>query len=211
MLNKIVDQLNWRMAVKSFDNSKKLSDDQVDMLVETARLAPTSYGLQPIKLYVVSDEETKQKLFEAGYNQTQFSTASHVFVLAVRSELNKSDIDEQIKRSAKQQNVSEESLEGYKQALEQNILSMPKEMAFNWAAKQAYILLGMMISTATQADFDSSPMEGFSKEKFDQILGCDQEGYKSVVVLAAGYRDEEHSYGKKPKVRKTKEEFVKAI
>lgn len=210
-MQKIIDQMNWRKAVKSFDTSKPLNEEQVEALIQTARLAPTSYGLQPIKLYVVSNTEEKNKLFEAGYEQTQFSTASHVFVLAIREELEQKDINEQITRSAQQQRVSEESLSRYRNALKKNILGMSKESAFNWSARQAYILLGMMMSTAAQLQFDVSPMEGFSKDKFDEILGCKEEGYKSLVCLAAGYRDTQHAYIDRPKVRKTKEEFVKTI
>jgi len=211
MLNKILNQMSWRKAVKSFDLDKKLTEDQVDCLVETARLAPTSYGLQPVKLYVVSDDEVKLQLFEAGYKQPQFSTASHVFVLTARTEISQEDVDEQIRRTSNQQSVEEDSLSIYRQALENNLMKLPEEKAHNWAARQAYILLGMMMSTATQINIDVSPMEGFSKEKVDKIIGCSQEGYKSVVVLAAGFRDEKDSYLERPKVRKTKDEFVKYI
>lgn len=211
MLDKILEQMNWRKAVKAFDSSKKLNEDQVNSLIETARLAPTSYGLQPFMLYVVSDQEMKQKLFEVGYQQTQFSTASHVFVLVVREKISQSDIDEQIKRSAHQTGVSTESLAPYRLALEKNIGTMLEEKAFVWASRQAYLVLGMMLATATQLQVDASPMEGFNKSKFDEILGCDKLGYKSVVCFAAGFRDNSHSYVERPKVRKNRDEFVKFV
>lgn len=211
MTQKTVQQLNWRAATKSYNPEKKLSDEQVELLTQVARLAPTSYGLQPIKLYVVSDESVKKEMRSAGYNQAQFTDASHVFVLTVRSSVTKNDVEEYIERISQQRGVEKKTLSGLKDTLINSISHKTSEELSAWNSKQAYILLGMMLLAAAEHKIDATPMEGFANDKFDEILGLDETGYTSVVVMAAGYRSENDKYSKQAKVRKTLSEFVEHI
>ena len=174
-------------------------------------MAPTSYGLQPIKLYVVSDTASKEKLQKAGFDQPQFTQASHIFVLAARETVTSDDVSEYVKRTAQQRDQTVESLDGFKKMLLHSVSGKSQEDLHLWASKQAYILIGMMLSVAAQLEIDTTPMEGFSPGEFDEILGTKADGFKSVVVLAAGFRSDEDKYSKLPKLRKTAEEFVKQI
>lgn len=211
MTNNTLKQLNWRTAVKSYDSTKKLTKQQVDLFSEVARMAPTSYGLQPIKLYIVSDDQTKEKLQKAGYGQTQFTQASHVFVLAARETIVESDITDYMERIGKQRSTKIDDLSGFKQMLLHSISGKSKEDLHSWAAKQAYLVLGMLLAVAAQNSIDTTPMEGFSPGEFDEILGTKAEGFKSVVVLTAGFRDEDNKDVEMPKVRKVMSEFVSNI
>ncbi len=206
-----MDRLNWRAAIKKYDANKKLSDEQVELLVETARMAPTSYGLQLVKLYVVSNDSVKKQLMEAGYHQPQFVDASHTFVLAVRDTVTPEDIQEYVDRIAKQRSVPAESIDGLKGMMMGSIKDRSPQELFAWNSRQAYILLGMMMAVAADQNIDTTPIEGFVPEKFDEILGINKDGYKSVVVMPAGFRAEDDKYATMPKVRKTKEEFVKYV
>ena len=179
----VTKQLSWRAAIKEYDSSKKLSDEQVNALIEAARMAPTSYGLQPIKLYVVSDTASKEKLQKAGFDQPQFTQASHIFVLAARETVTSDDVSEYVKRTAQQRDQTVESLDGFKKMLLHSVSGKSQEDLHLWASKQAYILIGMMLSVAAQLEIDTTPMEGFSPGEFDEILGTKADGFKSVVVL----------------------------
>ena len=208
---KILPQLSWRAAIKSYDTKKKLTSKQVDLLLEAARMAPTSYGMQPIKLYVVSNSEIKKKLGAAGYNQPQFTDASHILVFAARTEITEQDVSEYITRISEQRGVSKASLDGFAQMLLGSTANKTPEQLHTWAAKQAYIALGMTLSIAAEHTIDTTPMEGFDPQKFDAILGTNDEGFTSVVALAAGFRSENDPYVQLKKVRKTAQEFYTEI
>ena len=211
MISKTISHLNWRAAIKDYDSTLKLTKKQVDLLVEVARMAPTSYGLQPIKIYVVSNSKTKEKLQKAGYGQPQFTNASHIFVLAARENIIESDIEEYIQRVSVQRSVKLSELADFKKMLLLSVSGKSKQELHSWATKQAYLVLGMMLAVASDQKIDTTPMEGFSPSEFDKIIGIDSEGFKSIVVMAAGFRDEADKYSKMPKVRKIVSEFAKQV
>lgn len=203
-----LSHLIWRAAIKQYDSSKKLTPEQLLLLTDAARLAPTSYGMQPIKLYVVSNEEIKKELRKNGYDQPQFTNASHIIIFAARTNIEEKDVNEFIQRVSEQRNVPIEKLNDFKQMLLGSGVGKTKEELHNWAAKQAYIALGISLDVAAYNKIDTTPIEGFNPEEFDKILNIKDDGFTSVVVLAAGFREQNDKYTKMPKVRKTVEEFV---
>lgn len=206
-----LSHLNWRAAIKQYDTKKKLSRDQVELLIEAARLAPTSYGIQPIKLYVVSDSEIQKKLQVAGYNQSQFADASHIFIFAARKTVTEADISEYIKRIHTQRKVPLKSLEEYKQIMLGSLSGKTAEELHISAAGQAYIALGVTLDVAALNNIDATPMGGFNPDAVDDILGIASDGFHSVVTMAVGFRSPDDVYSKMKKVRKTRQEFVKEI
>ena len=209
--NPNLSHLLWRAAIKQYDPSKKLTEEQVFLLAETARLAPTSRGIQPIKLYVISDQKIKDQLSKVGYNQPQFTTSSHIFVFAAKQTLTKTDVNEYISRVSSQRNTPLSDLERYKESLLKSIQGKSDKEHHSWSTKQAYLVLGMVLDVAAKNNIDTSPMEGFDADGLDKVLNIKKDGFHSVVIMTAGFRSEEDKYSKLPKVRKAKEEFVKEI
>lgn len=203
----IITQLNWRAAVKQYDTTKKLTDVQVETLSEVARLAPSSFGLQPYKLIIVTDSEIKTKLRAAAFDQPQLTDASHIFVLANKKATTPEDIDAYVERIVAQRGVSLESLEGYKNMMLQATQSLDAAGQAQWASKQVYTVLGMLMAEAAQLQIDTSPMEGFDKAAFDTILGLTDSEYQTAVILAVGFRHQDDPYSTMTKVRKTATEF----
>ena len=111
-MNTVLQALQWRRAVKKYDTSKKLSPEQIDTLTEAIRLAPSSAGLQPYKVFVVSDESIRAKLALAAYNQPQITTSSQLFVFAVSTNLDESLAKHYIDVVAEGREVPRESLSG---------------------------------------------------------------------------------------------------
>ena len=208
MSQSVIAQLNWRAAIKEYDSSKKLPEETVTLLTETARLAPSSFGIQPYKLIVVSDPQVKQALKEAGFNQPQFESASHVFVFASRTAVTPEDITEYVDRIVATRGGTTADLEAYKAMMLHSTQNMDVAQQAQWAARQAYIPLGMMMAVAMQAGIDTSPMEGFDRKAFDAILKLTDTGFSAVVALAAGYRSEADTYATLKKVRKSVADFV---
>jgi nitroreductase / dihydropteridine reductase len=204
----IINYFKWRYATKKFDSTKKLSDQQLSFLLEATNLAPSSYGLQPFSIIVVENSLLRDKLRAVSYDQSQVSEASHLLVFAAKSNLSVADAEEYIQRIIRDRNVSPESLSGYLATLSNSIRSKTPEVLLQWTSRQIYISLGFLLAAAATDKIDVCPMEGFQKEKYDEILGLTQKGLTSVVIAAIGIRSESDSYQYKPKVRKSLEELV---
>lgn len=207
----ILKKLEWRYATKRFDSDKKLNDKQLDLLLDAVNLAPTSYGLQPFELFVVEASKVREELKGAAYGQSQVTDASQVFIFAANSDLSEKHIDAFVERTASQRGLSVDSLADLRSMMVSSIMGKSPEARFQWAARQAYIALGVLLSTAASENIDACPMEGFNNVEFDRILGLEQKGLSSVVMATVGFRSGEDKYGSLPKVRKSRSELVTKI
>lgn len=203
-----INSLNWRYATKAYDLNKKLDPGQISDLIETVRLSPSSFGLQPYKLIEVKNPETREKLKAAAWGQTQITDASNLFVFAVPTNLSDTDVDVFINRTATTRNIPVENLAEYSTMIKGSINSRDEAEKINWVAKQAYIALGVLLTAAAEANIDASPMEGFDSAQFDEILGLKELNLKSVVICAVGYRSDEDTYANLAKVRVSKDDLV---
>jgi len=206
----IISKLNTRYATKVFDPTKKVSESDMEKLLEAIRLSASSYGLQPYKVLVVKDPKIRAELRKVAWNQPQITDASALLVFAVKYEANRSTVDEFINLTAKTRNLSKESLEGYSDMMKGSLQNMNQEQIETWVSKQAYIALGFGLVAAAVLDLDACPMEGFSALDFDKILDINKLGLKSKVIMAVGYRSKDDHYQDLAKVRqKTEELFIK--
>ena len=208
MSNKQIDYLNWRYATKSFDNTKKVSSQDIDMLVNSALLSPSSYGLQPYKLLVISDLQTRKKLFNYSFNQDQVLDCSHIFLFCIENSLDENYVDSYIDDISNTRNVPKSSLEPFRKSLLSAISNMGEEKYKIWAYKQVYIALGILINNCAIKKIDSCPMEGFEAKKYDEVLELDKKNIQSVVMATVGYRKETDDAKYFPKVRKSKNNFL---
>jgi nitroreductase / dihydropteridine reductase len=204
----IIDDFKWRYATKKFDTQKKLTDNQINYLIEAANLAPSSYGLQPFSIIVVENGPLREMLKEVSSGQAQVTEASHLIIFAVKNNLSVADAEEYIQRIIRVRNVSPDSLSSYKATLSNSIRSKTAEALLLWASRQVYISLGFLLAAAATEKIDACPMEGFQKDKYDEILGLSQKGLSSVVMAALGYRSENDRSQYKLKVRKSLDELV---
>lgn len=198
----ILQQLRWRYATKLFDSSRKITDADWATLEEALVLTPSSYGLQPWKFVVVTDQATKDKLVPISWGQRQVADASHVVVFAVRKPLTESDVDRLIARTSEIRSVPIESLAGFQKMIMRSLVPPPASVDIHhWAALQAYIALGNFMTTAAMMGIDTCPMEGIVPAKYDELLELPRDGYGTVVVCTAGYRSAADKYATLPKVR----------
>lgn len=204
----ILKKLEWRYATKRFDSDKKLNENQLDLLVDAVNLAPTSYGLQPFELFVAESSKIREELKVAAYGQSQVTDASQVFIFAVNSEISEKHIEAFVERTASQRGLSVESLADFRSMMVSSIMAKSPEARFQWAARQAYIALGVLLSTAASENIDACPMEGFNNAEFDRILGLEKKGLASVVMATVGFRSGEDKYSQLTKVRKSRNELL---
>lgn len=210
--NQLLDQLNWRYATKQFDPSKKISAEDWDTLEEALRLSASSVGLQPWKFLVIEDPELRAKLQPVSYGQSQIVDASHLVVFTTKFNLGEADVDALVAKTAEVRGVSVEDLAPLKGMAVGGIVSgKSDEERRNWAFNQTYIALGNLLTSAALLGIDTCPMEGFSREEYDRILGLTEQGLASAVVATLGYRSSEDKYGNAPKVRFDRAEVIQHL
>lgn len=180
----ILDGLNFRHACKIFDTEKKISNDDFEFLLQTARLAPTSFGMQGVRLLVITNSEIKQKLKPVCWNQNQIDTSSHLVIFLTKTQDLKPN-SEYVKVRFAERGLSSEYQEAY--------LNRYKEFheqqdTYQWGAKQAYILFSSMINAAAMIEIDSCPIEGFEKSNVEDILQIDTDQEEVVLLATFGYR-----------------------
>ena len=208
---KILEQLHWRYAVKSFDSSKKVSDDDWNVLENSLILAPSSYGLQPYKFIVVTDAAKKAELTPAAYGQTQIADCSHLVVVAYKKVLSDADVEHFVERNMEVRRQPREALADYENTMKGSAKKAVSDGTIEtWNSRQAYIALGFLLETAALLGIDACPMEGFNPAEFNRILNL--EDYSAVALCAVGYRNEEKDWlAKLPKVRFPKAELIERI
>ncbi len=208
----LIESLKWRAAIKKFDPSKKVSNADLEVLLEAGNLAPTSGGLQPFKIVVVNGEELQSKLLPVSYAQQQVKDASHVLVFSVETGIDEGVVDRYIDRAAEVKGVSKDALQGYSDSMKSHIIgAMDAAARYMWARNQAYIALGTVMAAAAELRIDSCPMEGFEPNKYQDLLGLESEKLMPVVILPIGYRSDEDVHSKENKVRKRRSDFIVEI
>ncbi|MDO1584336.1 NAD(P)H-dependent oxidoreductase [Rhizobium oryzicola] len=208
----LLEKLNWRYATKKMDPSKAVPEDKVERIVEAARLAPTSSGLQPFEVFVVTNPEVRAKIREIAWNQAQVTDGSHLLVFAAWDNYTEDRINEMFDLVNEERQFTNEGWENYRKMLLSTYPARDAQVNFEHAARQAYIAFGMSIAQAAFEGVDATPMEGFDPAKLDEILGLREKGLRSVTILPLGYRQAEGDWlVNLKKVRRAREKFVTEV
>lgn len=203
----LIEKLTWRYATKKFDKTKKLTPFQLEELLHAVHLSPASTGVQSYKVIVVEDAATRAKLQQAAHNQPQIVDASQLIVFATETNLDAEYVKNYVDHVAKSRGVDRSNLEGYEQMINGNVSRMTEQQRINWSQKQAYIALGVLLTSAAELGIDACPMEGFIASQFDEILGLKEKNLTTTVLAAIGFRAEDDAFSKLNKVRKPEEEM----
>lgn len=198
----ILDAYRWRYATKKFNASRKIPDATWAQLEEALRLTPSSFGLQLWKFLVIDDPKLRAALKPHTWNQSQVTDCSHFVVFTHKTEPSQSDIDALIGEIAAARKADAGTLDGYKNMMSGFVLDKTKQASVaQWTAHQAYIALGFLMSACAMLRIDTCPMEGFERDKYNEILDLPRQGLSAVVLCAAGYRADDDAYQSAPKVR----------
>ncbi|AZB25640.1 MULTISPECIES: NAD(P)H-dependent oxidoreductase [Chryseobacterium] len=205
----LIEDLNWRHAVKAYDPSKKVSNEDLNTILEAARLAPTSSGLQPFRIIVVENQELKDKMVAGALNPEVMRDSSHVLVFAAWDSYSNEKIDKVYDYHTDVRDLPRGRFGSYTDKIKEMYGAQTPEQHFAHTARQTYIALGIALAQAAELKIDSTPAEGFSNELVDEILGLKELGLKSVSLLYLGYRDEANDWlSSMKKVRIPMDEFI---
>ena len=207
----LLDKLNWRYAAKAM-NGKKIAEDKVERILEAARLAPTSSGLQPFEIIVVKNQAIKEQIKPVAWNQSVITDCSHLLVFAAWDTYTPERINYMFDLTNEIRGFENEGWENYRQMLLGSYPQKDEEENFNHAAKQAYIAFSQAITAAAFEGVDATPIEGFEPDAVDEILGLREKGLRSAVLLPIGYRKESDDWlVNLVKVRKPMKDLVTVL
>ncbi len=204
----ILENLKWRYATMQFDTKREIPKEDLEVILKASNLSATGFGLQPFKIVVVTDQNTKDALLPHAYNQTHATQNSALIVFAVVTNIDKAFITEYTNRIESIRNLEAGSTDGFKASMVKSMGSKTPEERLIWAQKQAYIALGTMMVAASELHIDNHGLEGFNPAGFNEVLGLDALNLHATVILALGYRSPEDEKQHLAKVRKDLEDIV---
>ncbi|MEM6516217.1 MAG: NAD(P)H-dependent oxidoreductase [Bacteroidota bacterium] len=204
----IIDSLKWRYATKKFDSNKTLSEEKLTVLKEAFNLTATSFGLQTIKMIVIEDKAVREQLVEHSFFQNQVLDASHLLVICIQDDIKTEDVNSHFENVKDIRSTPDTILKPFRNDLTEMMEQKSVNERQDWSIRQAYITLGNLMTVCAVEKIDSCPMEGFVPEQYDKILGLQELGLKSVLLLPVGYRAEDDMFADFKKVRKGVEESV---
>ena len=202
----ILNAFQFRHACKEFDATKKLTEDDINFILRTANLSPSSFGFEPWHFVVVQDKELRELLKPVAWGAPlKLDTASHFILgLSMKAPMTKWDSDYimHMMKDVKQfpEDVIEMYSKFYRDFQESDFNLDTDKKLFDWASKQTYIALANMMTSAALVGIDSCPIEGFHEDKVNALLqekfGIDTNKYGLSYMAAFGYRKEEPPHAK---------------
>jgi len=211
-MSTLLDKMQWRYAAKKMDATKAVSQDKVNRIIEAARLAPTSSGLQPFEVMVVTNKDIRTQIQAVAHNQAQVTEGSHLLVFAAWDTYTADHINHMFDLTNAERGGTNEGWENYRQMLLKSYPARDAQVNFEHAARQTYIGLGAALIAAAFEEVDSTPMEGFDPKSVDDILGLAAKGLRSVALLPLGYRAKGQDWLENlKKIRRPVSEFVTEV
>ena len=211
-MSTLLDKMQWRYAAKKMDTTKVVPQEKVNRIIEAARLAPTSSGLQPFEVIVVTNKDIRTQIQAVAHNQAQVTEGSHLLVFAAWDTYTADRINHHFDLTNAERGGTNEGWENYRQMLLKSYPSREAQVNFEHAARQAYIGLGAALIAAAFEEIDSTPMEGFDPKSVDDILGLGAKGLRSVALLPLGYRAKGQDWLENlKKIRRPVSEFVTEV
>lgn len=205
----LLENLQWRHAAKAYDPTKKVSKENIDKIVEAARLAPTSSGLQPFRVILVESSALREKMVPGSLNPDCMRECSHVLVFAAWDRYTAERIDRVFDRMTDERDLPRGRFSSYTDQIKALYINQSAEENFAHTARQSYIALGLALAQAAELRIDATPAEGFDAEVLDKALGLREQGLRSVSLMYVGYSDKERDWlAPMKKVRVPREEFV---
>ena len=188
-MNELLKAMHFRHACKVFDENRAIREEDFSDILESARLSPSSMGMEPTRILVVRDKKLRVRLKEACWNQAQVTSCSELVVLKSLSHVMRyqSDYVQQVSvrrgKDKEERNLWISKYKGFLENMDSSGVSVE-----NWVSKQSYIVASSMMNMAAFLGIDSCPMEGFDKIMVNKILDIDTFSESVNLLIAFGFR-----------------------
>ena len=204
----IIQALEWRYATKKFNSEAIIPEETIALLKQAFNLTASSYGLQPVKMLIVSNRSTLNDLVPLSMNQKQVGQASHLCVFCVETTIDEAYIRAFFERIKSINNTPDDALDSFRTSVISSFKEKLDDDVFKWGAKQAYLAMGNMLTVCATQGVDACPMEGFDPVEYDRFFKLNEQGLRSVLVMPIGYRAKDDMFGAMKKVRKPLNESI---
>ena len=204
----IIQALKWRYATKKFNSEAIIPEETIALLKQAFNLTASSYGLQPVKMLIVSNKSTLNDLVPLSMNQKQVGQASHLCVFCVETTIDEAYIRAFFERIKSINNTPDDVLDSFRTSVISSFKQKSDDDVFKWGAKQAYLAMGNMLTVCATQGVDTCPMEGFDPVEYDRFFKLNEQGLRSVLIMPIGYRAKDDMFGAMKKVRKPINESI---
>jgi len=187
--DEFLKMMNFRHACKMFDETKKISDEDIHYILEVARKSPSSFGMEGWKFLVISNDALKEELKPFCWNQPQITTCSHLVVVLAGIDALKVESGK-VHSQFMRRDLPAEKLDAYMKLYASHLSDTlsSDENIYQWSARQTYIAAANMMNAAAFIGIDSCPIEGFEKENVEKVLKLDTSKFQVAMLLPLGYR-----------------------
>ncbi len=217
MEHEIIADLKRRYTAKKYDEARKVSPENLSVVLEALRLSASSINSQPWKFVVIESDDAKQRLYDSFANKFQFNqghakTASHIILFANKVVYSEQDYDAVLEKNIADQRISPANKSDAFAAygfVKMNEDAQGQHKA--WTKAQTYIALGNGLHTLARLNIDSTTMEGIDSDALKTIFVQELDGYECNVALAIGYHHEEDRNAQTPKSRLSLEDVVTVL
>lgn len=187
--DEFLKMMNFRHACKVFDETKKISDEDIHYILEVARQSPSSFGMEAWKFLVISNDTLREELKPFCWNQPQITTCSHLVVILAGIDALKVESG-QVRSQFMRRDLPPEKLDAYMKLYASHLSDTlsSDEKIYQWSARQTYIASANIMNAAAYIGIDSCPIEGFEKENVEKVLKLDTSKFQVAMLLPLGYR-----------------------
>jgi len=194
MNNDFLDAMNFRHACKIFDEDKKISDEEIRSILEVARTSPTSFGMEGWKFLVITNEDLKAKLRPHCWNQVQITSCSHLVILLSAIDSLKPESGVPQKRFSRRE-MPQDKLDFYVKLYSDHLKDTLSDETrlYEWSTRQTYIAGANMMTYGAYLGIDSCAIEGFDKQKVEEVLELNTKEYQLSMLIPFGYRVKKQS------------------
>ncbi|AHF57280.1 nitroreductase family protein [Spiroplasma eriocheiris] len=208
----VKDAINWRKAVKSYIN-KPISEEDLNAIIEAGRLAPSAYGVEPVKVVAIKSDDAKKAILPAVLegNHKKINTAPVTLVLLAANGEYASDTEFLTERFSRW--LPSEMVNGYVQAV-QGVINGAVD-ANSFSDHQTYIAAGFITLQAADLQIGSNVMTGFDPQALEKILAkydvLDKNRYHPTLLISLGYYDTNEPMVAFPRTRISHDDFAQEI
>ncbi|MDD5406392.1 MAG: NAD(P)H-dependent oxidoreductase [Sulfurovaceae bacterium] len=183
-ISQLLEVLHFRHACKLFDNDKKISKENLNFILESARLAPSSFGMEHWRFIVIKNQELKKILKPFCWDQAQITTCDALIAIVAKHKLVSTPSYYEAMFARK--GIDADATQAYIKKYANYIHVLPSIKA--WSEKQCYIAASNIMNYSAMIGIDSCPIEGFERENVEKVLGIDDSKESMPLFVALGYR-----------------------
>ena len=177
----VKEAIEARRSIRDFDTAP-LPEDDVHEILRLAGLAPSSSNTQPWRFVVVTNDDMRVKLREAGYNQRQYATAPVIIAVIADGEDMLTSLEETAHPNMQNDPAA---LERYLSGTRSRLAKLSVDERRTWAAEQTVYAVSYLTLAAQSMGYNTSVMGGFDGAKVAALLEVPAHA-KVVVMVTLG-------------------------